>query len=535
LSRGSGGAIRKSPEKKVGTIVLPVFVSVDDDPDAALDDSAFRHVWDVLKALRAHDEALGEELDELRRDRGARRSAPRRPGKIKLDVPAGRVGAEFVRAFNARLVEQTTASWEFYFGLLERFVEREGNALVPVSYTTDDGFRLGAWVNKQRTAFGAGRLDDDRTKRLAELPGWTWNVLDDSWDQGVARLERYVASEGDSRVPKDYRDDDGYGLGIWVHTQRRARASDRLSRARRRLLEAIPGWTWNTRKAQWEKGYGRLKRFLKLEGHPPDGSYRDEDGYRLGHWVNNQRAAHRRGQLSEERAQLLESLPAWAWEMREASWEAGYDRLVRFAKREGHSRVPQSYQDADGYRLGAWVHIQRGLRREGELSEERVHKLEALPGWVWDPREARWELGYARLLGFVEQEGHSRVLTSYRDDDGYRLGNWVGSQRSARARGELSEERVKLLEALPGWVWDANDAMWEDGYIRLLEFVEDNGHARVPNVYRDGDGARLGVWVGHQRAFRRRGQLSDERISRLEAVPSWTWDAREAGARGKSE
>ena len=88
-----GRAIRKAPDKKLGTIVLPVFLSEDDDPEQVLDESAFKHVWDVLKALRAHDEALGEELDELRRSLGARRSAPRRPGKIKLDVPAGRVGA----------------------------------------------------------------------------------------------------------------------------------------------------------------------------------------------------------------------------------------------------------------------------------------------------------------------------------------------------------------------------------------------------------------------------------------------------------
>ena len=59
-----GRAIRKSPDKKVGTIVMPVFLSDEEDPEQVLDESAFKHVWDVLKALRAHDEALGEELDE---------------------------------------------------------------------------------------------------------------------------------------------------------------------------------------------------------------------------------------------------------------------------------------------------------------------------------------------------------------------------------------------------------------------------------------------------------------------------------------
>jgi predicted helicase len=33
----------------------------------ALDGSAFKPVWDVLKAPRSHDDELAEELDELRR------------------------------------------------------------------------------------------------------------------------------------------------------------------------------------------------------------------------------------------------------------------------------------------------------------------------------------------------------------------------------------------------------------------------------------------------------------------------------------
>src|SRR2546430_13991519 len=51
-----GRAIRKSPEKKVGTIVLPVFIRSGDDPKAELEASSFQPVWEVFKALRAHDE-----------------------------------------------------------------------------------------------------------------------------------------------------------------------------------------------------------------------------------------------------------------------------------------------------------------------------------------------------------------------------------------------------------------------------------------------------------------------------------------------
>ena len=130
-----------------------------------LDESAFKHVWDVLKALRAHDEALGEEFDELRRRLGARRVASKTAGEDQAGCPGSRVGAEFVRAFNARLVERTTSSWEFSFGLLQRFVEREGHAGVPVAHL-EDGYPVGNWVNNQRAAHRRG------TSTLIGSDGW---------------------------------------------------------------------------------------------------------------------------------------------------------------------------------------------------------------------------------------------------------------------------------------------------------------------------------------------------------------------------
>ena len=50
-----GRAIRLADDKTVGTIVIPVFINTDADPDTALNDSSFKSVWRVIKALRAHD------------------------------------------------------------------------------------------------------------------------------------------------------------------------------------------------------------------------------------------------------------------------------------------------------------------------------------------------------------------------------------------------------------------------------------------------------------------------------------------------
>ena len=143
-----GRAIRLAPDKTVGTIVIPVFIDTDEDPAIALDDSAFKPVWDVIKALRSHDDELGEQLDELRRQLGRQGQRQRlTPGKIHLDLPA-RVGIDFARAFDVRLVEQTTASWEFWFGMLEQFWR--STCFVGAFLLFSGGFWCGRWMSACR-------------------------------------------------------------------------------------------------------------------------------------------------------------------------------------------------------------------------------------------------------------------------------------------------------------------------------------------------------------------------------------------------
>ncbi len=73
---------------------------------------------------------------------------PRLPSKIHLDLPA-KVGIDFARAFDVRLVEQSTVSWEFWFGLLEQFVFRHGHTNIKVDYVLQ-GYRLGAVTLRAR-------------------------------------------------------------------------------------------------------------------------------------------------------------------------------------------------------------------------------------------------------------------------------------------------------------------------------------------------------------------------------------------------
>ena len=63
-----------------------------------------------------------------------------RPRSISICPPVSAQG--FADACTVRLVEQTTASWEFWYGLLELYGELHGNTAVPAPHI-ESGFALG--------------------------------------------------------------------------------------------------------------------------------------------------------------------------------------------------------------------------------------------------------------------------------------------------------------------------------------------------------------------------------------------------------
>jgi hypothetical protein len=60
---------------------------------------------------------------------------------------------------------------------------------VPLSYKAEDGYKLGRWVTNQRVTKDGMTLD--RRQRLEGLPGWSWNVFSDKWEEGFSHLKEF--------------------------------------------------------------------------------------------------------------------------------------------------------------------------------------------------------------------------------------------------------------------------------------------------------------------------------------------------------
>ncbi|WP_231578266.1 DEAD/DEAH box helicase [Rhodococcus sp. PML026] len=504
-----GRAIRRADDKAIGTIVIPVFVDGDADPEAALNDSAFKPVWDIIKALRAHDDDLAEQIDTLRRDMGRLGRAPRVPDKIHLDMPV-QIGEDFARAFDARLVEQTAQPWDFWFGLLERYVDERGDAAVLQTHTVD-GHRLGTWVSIQRTHRSKGRLSAIRQQLLEALPRWSWDPKADQWEDGYRHLREYVIVHGTAEIRDDYVCDDEYRLGKWVGKQRSKWSAVQTHRKER--LEELPGWTLDARTALWEKSFTALAKYVQEHGHanPPRGLA--VEGIDIETWVRRQRRHW--DELTDERRRRLRDLPGWTLNAVEEKWNTGYRHLVAYVEKVGSAEVLQSYDADDGYALGKWVSVQR--RTWDKMTAGRRNKLAELPGWTLDARGGWWEEWFTSLKAYVAEHGDARVPGSYVTADGAKLGGWVSNLRSTW--DSLADERRKRLERLPGWSPNTRDDSWEN-WFRLLEvYVAQHGTARVAQAYVTKDGKRLGSWVANQKT--KWQTLSGEKQQRLANIPGW--------------
>ena len=144
------------------------------------------------------------------------------------------------------------------------------------TYKTEGKFRLGAWVNFQRTRYNQGKLESSRIDRLAPLPGWVWRASEAKWEEGFQRLLEFAEAHGNVRVPVGY-EVDGVKLRIWSTNQRAK--FDELSPDRQRRLKNLPGWDEYGHDAKWEAGFQRLLDYVNEHGDAKVERPYEIDGY----------------------------------------------------------------------------------------------------------------------------------------------------------------------------------------------------------------------------------------------------------------
>ena len=208
------------------------------------------------------------------------------------------------------------------------------------------------------------------------------------------------------------------------------------------------------RASAFETGISELHAFVADNDHArvPDG-YVSLSGHRTGRWVSKCRRDFAAGKLSGEQIADLEALHGWSWSPRDEKWSAGVNAVRAFVAENGDADVAYTYVSPSGHRTGKWVSRCRQDFAAGRLTAERIAELDSLPGWTWHFRDPQWENGIAAVRAYVAEHRTALVPRRYVSPNGHRTGVWVTSRRHEFAAGKLSAERIKELEAIPGWMW----------------------------------------------------------------------------------
>jgi superfamily II DNA or RNA helicase len=378
-----GRALRQQPgANKKATLIVPVYLTPDENPDDLLSADAYTPLWRTIQALRAHDSRLEARLADPRTHRPTLTGDD--PGHwLHFDRPTQ--ADEVALALTLRVLKPKSAEWRRGLASARRYHRTHHHLDIPQTYEDPAGYALGRWLTWQRHLHNQNALDATRTHALEQL-GIIWNPRQQAWDRGLTHAAAYAAIHGHLAAPVDHHDPEtGFTLGRWLATQRKR--ADQLTPARTKALEELdPHWNppWPL---TWQRMY-HVARHHEQAGHTLTAlprHFHTDKGERLGEWLHTQRT---RPPENPEQLRLLTRLNTGATDAditsrlarspgaREHNFQQGLEALEQFHAREGHLNVPQRHVEELGsgaVRLGQWLSNIR--RRWDRLAPDRRHAL----------------------------------------------------------------------------------------------------------------------------------------------------------------
>ncbi|MFE5731631.1 Helicase associated domain protein [Streptomyces sp. NPDC056528] len=377
-----GRALRQQPgANKKATLIVPVYLTPDENPDDLLGADAYTPLWRTIQALRAHDSRLEARLADPRTHRP---TLTGEPGTwLHFERPTN--ADEVALALTLRVLKPKSAEWRRGLASARRYHRTHYHLDIPQAYEDPAGYPLGRWITWQRHLHNQNALDHARTHALEQL-GIIWNPRQQAWDRGLTHAAAYATIHGHLAAPVDHHDPDtGFALGRWLATQRKR--ADQLTPARTKALQELdPHWNppWPL---TWQRMY-HVARHHAQAGHTLTAiprHFHTDKGERLGEWLHTQRT-HPPG--NPQQLSLLARLNTGTTEAdiaplprrspgtREHNFQQGLKALAQFHAREGHFDVPQRHIEqlpSAAVRLGQWLSNIR--RRRDRLAPDRRQAL----------------------------------------------------------------------------------------------------------------------------------------------------------------
>lgn len=264
--------------------------------------------------------------------------------------------------------------WARMYAALLNYETVAGHCYPSDREVTVDGVDLARWVRKQRALAAAGRLDEERSRRLSGIASWsTENAHDAAFRR---QCDRYRAAVLNEQGAMEVREATVWANNIRMTRRRLAEHGEDLPEWRLEILASLPGWSWDP----FEEGF--LTKVMTLQNFADEtrrsvGSVKQKEewnGHKIGVWMNSFRS--RRTTYDSERVAILEDLPGWAWTPQEDTWNATLTELRLWAAE--HGRMPRAHAaETTERRLGVWKRNNKS-KRQGRTDDSQAVRLRTL-------------------------------------------------------------------------------------------------------------------------------------------------------------
>ena len=370
---------------------------------------------------------------------------------------------------------------------------------------------LGNWASAQRQLNHKNKMSADRFELLNSCNDWRWY---DSFSKKIEKFKEFVA-KNESMPSQHSTDALEQSLGTWACRQRQQQRKGKLNQEKTQLLNSVNLWYWEVEDSFLNK-FQEFKEFVaKNDGNLPSVKSQDPVEKTLGHWGVWQRHLKKKGKLSSEQIQLLQSVSGWKWKI-DDYFSKNFEKFKEFVAKNG--RMPsQKSTDVMEKSLGTWACRQRQQQRKGKLNQEKTQLLNSVNLWYWEVEDTFLNK-FQEFKEFVAKNGRM----PYRSDDPAErsLGTWIHEQRTNYRRNKMSPEKIELMESISIWQWRVDP--FPKKFQEFKEFVEKNGN--LPSHHSENPAERsLGFWISDQRRKFTKDKLSKEHVELLESVPGWWW------------
>jgi len=425
---------------------------------------------------------------------------------------------------------QKTFAWDEQFAALSTAHARHGVHALRTDFVDEDSRKLGNWLAIQRQRKKQGLLSDEQVAMLESLDGWTWDAVASKWVERFEELRAISIATGTAIIPTAFVSESGTRLGQWVDSQRATFKKGKFEEEKVALLESLDGWGWGPKEEAFQAGIEAMTRYWeKRTGGVPDKNFVDDEGYPLGRFLADQRNTLSKGQMSPSRKADLDNCEGWEKNSQDDQIETYRSALMEFGQKEGHYNVPTKHVTASGVWLG--LIIQKIVKRRGSEHSEYWAKLEntltSIEGFELPNRvnkegvlQKRFEERAHDYQLFIEQHGRSPSTEKAISEAEESLAGWVNTQRTSYKKGQLSEDRVNILESLSFWEWDPDRAQFMQKLGVYREWITEYGTLKVPDK-REYGMMNLGSWRGSLKSSRNKHTLPAWKTELLDSLGEW--------------